>query len=77
MITVEFEDDETLITIMDQQGKHEDISALLYDDVCYIRQWNEQRQYFDVIQFTPEMYLQLMQSFKLPQGAFIMDVQEK
>jgi hypothetical protein len=77
MITVEFEDDETLITIMDQQGRHEDISALLYDDVCYIRQWNEQRQYFDVIQFTPEMYLQLMQSFKLPQGAFIMDVQEK
>ncbi len=77
MITVEFEDDETLITIMDQQGKHEDISALLYDDVCYIRQWNEQRQYFDVIQFSPQMYLQLMQSFKLPQGAFIMDVQEK
>lgn len=77
MITVEFEDDETLITIMDQQGRHEDISALLYDDVCYIRQWNEQRQYFDVIQFTPEMYLQLMQSFKLPQGAFIMDVQKK
>lgn len=77
MITVEFEDDETLITIMDQQGRHEDISALLYDDVCYIRQWNEQRQYFDVIQFSPEMYLQLMQSFKLPQGAFIMDVQKK
>ena len=77
MITVEFEDDETLITIMDQQGRHEDISALLYDDVCYIRQWNEQRQYFDVIQFSPEMYVQLMQSFKLPQGAFIMDVQKK
>ena len=77
MITVEFEDDETLITIMDQQGRHEDISALLYDDVCYIRQWNEQRQYFVVIQFSPEMYLQLMQSFKLPQGAFIMDVQKK
>ena len=77
MITVEFEDDETCITIMDQSGEMEDVNALLYQEVCYIRQWNESRQWFDVISLTPRMYLQLMQSFKLPEGAFIMDVQNK
>tara|TARA_R110000796_G_scaffold153732_2_gene270326 strand:- start:896 stop:1132 length:237 start_codon:yes stop_codon:yes gene_type:complete len=74
MITVEFDHDETLITIMDREGKQEDVSALLYDDVCYIRQWNEEKQWFDLICLTPAMYLQLMKSFKLPEGAFIMDV---
>jgi hypothetical protein len=41
MITVEFDLDETCITILDNTGELEDVSALLYDDYCHIRQWNE------------------------------------
>jgi len=74
MITVEFEDDETLITIMDRTGGQEDVSALLYEDICYIRQWSEKRQGFDIIALTPSMYFQLMESFQLPEGSFIMDI---
>ena len=76
MITVEFDHDETLLTIMDREGHHEDVSALLYDEVCYIRQWNEKKDWFDVIVLSPEMYLQLMKSFQLPEGAYVISDQK-
>ena len=70
MFTIEFEDDETLITIMDNSGELEDVSALLYDDYCHFRQWNEKRQRFDVITLKPEMYLKLMKAWNLEEGTY-------
>ena len=70
MFTVEMEDDETCITIMDNSGHLEDVSALLYDDFCHIRQWNEKTKLFDVITFTPEMYLKLMKAWDAPAGTY-------
>jgi len=77
MITVEFEDDETCITVIDNTGDLEDIQALLYDDYCHIRQWNEKNQMFDVITFTPEMYFKLMKAWNLPQGTYILEKKPK
>ena len=65
MITIEFDMDETMITIMDDTGELEDVQALLYDDYCHFRQWNEKLGRFDVISLKPEMYLKLMKSFTL------------
>lgn len=73
MITIEFEDDETCITIIDNTGGLEDIQALLYDDYCHIRQWNEKNQMFDVVTLTPEMYFKLMRAWNLPQGTYILE----
>lgn len=70
MFTIEFDLDETLITIMDNTGELEDVSALLYDDYCHLRQWNEKRQRFDVITLKPEMYLKLMKAFNLGEGTY-------
>jgi hypothetical protein len=70
MFTIEFDMDETLITVMDNSGELEDVGALLYDDYCHIRQWNEKKQMFDVITMTPEMYLKLMKAFNLEEGAY-------
>jgi len=70
MFTVEFDMDETLITILDKTGELEDVSALLYDDYCHLRQWNEKRQRFDVITLKPEMYLMLMKSFNASEGTY-------
>lgn len=70
MITIEFDMDETLITIMDNTGELEDVQALLYDDYCHFRQWNEKRQRFDVITMQPEMYLKLMKAFNLSEGTY-------
>ena len=70
MITIEFDMDETLITIMDNTGELEDVSALLYDDYCHLRQWNEKLNKFDVITLKPEMYLKLMKAFNLSEGTY-------
>lgn len=70
MITIEFDMDETMITVMDNTGELDDVQALLYDDYCHIRQWNEKTQRFDVITMKPEMYLKLMKAFNLGEGAY-------
>ena len=72
MMTVEFDLDETCITVLDQSGELEDVQALLYDDYCHIRQWNEKTKMFDVITLTPEMYLKLMRAFNLPEGTYVL-----
>lgn len=72
MFTVEFDEDETSITILDDTGELEDIQVLLYDDYCFIRQWNEKAQRFDLVSMKAEMYLKLMQAWSLPEGAYIL-----
>ena len=72
MFTVEFDEDETAITILDDTGELEDIQVLLYDDYCFIRQWNEKAQRFDLVSMKAEMYLKLMQAWSLPEGAYLL-----
>ena len=77
MITIEFDMDETLITIMDDTGELEDVGALLYEDYCHLRQWNEKLQRYDVITLKPEMYLKLMKSFNLSEGTYTLEINPK
>ena len=73
MFTIEFDDDETLITVMDSTGELEDVSALLYDDYCHFRQWDDRLQRFHVITLTPDMYFKLMSAWQLPQGSYMLN----
>lgn len=77
MFTIEFDDDETLITILDMSGELEDVSILLYDDYCHIRQWNEKKQMFDVVTMKAEMYYKLMKAWKLPEGTYVLEIHNK
>lgn len=77
MITIEFDMDETMITIMDDTGELEDVGALLYDDYCHLRQWNEKLNRYDVITLKPEMYLKLMKSFNLGEGTYTLEINPK
>lgn len=76
MFTIEMDFDETAITILDPWGKEEDVQVLLYDDIIYMRQWDEDLNRFRVITMSPPMYYQLMHSFKLPEGSYIIDTGE-
>jgi hypothetical protein len=77
MFTIEFDEDETLITILDRGDELEDVSVLMYDDYCHIRQWNEKQQMFDVCTLTAEMYLELMKAWKLSEGAYYLEMVKK
>lgn len=70
MFTIEMDWDETAITILDEKGEYEDLQVIMYEDVCYIRQYFEETDRFSLISVSPEMMYALMKSFQLPQGAY-------
>ena len=72
MFTVEFEDDETSITIMDNTDQVEDVKVLLYEDYCHIAQWNERKQEFESVMLTSDMYLKLMAAWQSPEGTYVL-----
>ena len=70
MFTIEMDWDETAITILDDEGQYEDLQVIMYEDIVYIRQWNEDLDRFSMIAVSPAMMLALQTSFKLPSGAY-------
>lgn len=71
MFTVEMDHDEIEITVLDDGGRFEDVKVFSYDEVVYIRQFNEKKNKWDLIQMTPEMYAELMTAWQTPEGSFI------
>tara|TARA_B110000977_G_C10801327_1_gene386411 strand:- start:318 stop:563 length:246 start_codon:yes stop_codon:yes gene_type:complete len=70
MFTIEMDWDETAITILDTSAQHEDLQVIMYDDIVYIRQWEDDIGHYNYIVVTPAMMLALQTSFKLPVGAY-------
>jgi hypothetical protein len=77
LFTIEMDWDETAITILDRTGEQEDLEVIMYDDVCYIRQWDEDIQRHHLIVVSPEMMLALHRAFNLPQGAYLLKTGER
>lgn len=77
MYTVEMDLDEIEITVLDDSGRYEDVKVFSYDDVVYIRQFNEKRNKWDLIQMSPEMYAELMTAWQSPEGAFVTNLNRK
>jgi len=71
MYTVEMDLDEIEITVLDDSGRFDDVKVFSYDDIVYIRQFNETINKWDLIQMSPEMYTELMQAWKSPEGSFV------
>lgn len=76
MFTIEMDWDETAITLLDPEGKEEDLEVLMYDDIIYIRQWDEDINRFRMLTASPHQFMQLMHAFKLPEGAYKIDTGE-
>ena len=74
MFTIEFDLDEFLITLLDDSAIYEDVSVFLYDDIVYIRQWDEDKQIHNVVQMSAKMFEELQQSMHKPEGAYFMDI---
>ena len=70
MFTVEMDFDEIEITVLDDDGKQEDVKVFSYDDLVYIRQWVEKTNTYQVISLSPDMYVELMEAYQKPQGAY-------
>jgi hypothetical protein len=70
MFTIEMDFDEISITILDDSGQHEDMQTFIYDDIVYIKQWNEEANKFNVIAITPKMFHEMIASIDQTEGAY-------
>jgi len=77
MFTVEMDHDEIEITVLDDKDRFEDVKVFSYEDIVYIRQFNEQYNKWDLIQMTPEMYVELMTAYHKPSGAYLTHIKRR
>lgn len=70
MFTNEFEWDATVTTILDESGQNEDVQVLIEDHGCFIRQYNEPLDRYDVISLTHEMFAEFLMAMKSKEGAY-------
>ena len=77
MFTVEMDFDEMEITVLDDSGRFEDVKVFSYDEIVYIRQFNEKKNAWDLIQMTPQMYAELMTAWQSPEGSYITNLTRK
>ena len=71
MYSVEFDHDEVLITLVDDTADCEDVVINSFDDIVYIRQWDEELNRMQAIVLTPEMWEELMSAIHSHEGVFI------
>jgi hypothetical protein len=77
MFTVEMDHDEIAIVILDDRGVHQDVEVFLYEDIVYIRQWNEEIDRYKTIQMSVEMFESFQAALNSPEGAFIIRKQNE
>jgi hypothetical protein len=70
MFTIEMDWDETAITILDQDANYEDVQFIIYDDIVYIRQWDDDIERFNTIAMSPNMFDDFRTSLNLPVGSY-------
>jgi len=70
MFTVEFDYEDIEITIMDNYGLYEDIKINAFEEVVFIRQWNEELERHNAIVISPEMWEDLIAAMNKPEGVF-------
>ena len=70
MFSVEFDHDEVCITVMDERGNYEDVIVNSFDDIVYIRQYNEELDKVTCIAISPDMWEELIAAIQSPEGLF-------
>ena len=70
MFSVEFDHDEICITVMDDSGNHSDLIVNSFDDLVYIRQFDEETNTDNIIEISPEMWEELITSIHSQEGFY-------
>ena len=71
MFSVEHCFDNTTVTVLDDGGEQEDVAAILFDDLVYIRQYVEDTDLASVITMTPKMFEELITAWNESDGSYI------
>ena len=73
MFTVETEWDHTKVVIMDDAGKHNDMTVRFSEDGVYMSQWYEDENRYHTVWVSNKMVAELILSLKSNDGTFTVD----
>jgi hypothetical protein len=71
MFSIEDEFDHTLITIVDNENKREDVQVIMDQHAVFLRQYNEKTHLYEVIELSPAMFQELLVSMKSKAGVYV------
>lgn len=71
MFTVEYDFDNVEIIVLDDTDHHEDLKIDSYDDIVYIRQWDEDKNDYVTISINPQMWEELMEAMNKGEGSYV------
>ncbi len=71
MFTIEMDYDEITITLLDDTGSYADVIINSFDDIVYIRQFEEEDGAPQAVALSPQMWEELIAAIHSPEGAFL------
>jgi len=69
--TIEHVFKESVITVLDDTGQLEDVEVILDEDGLFIRQWNNELDRYEVIEFNNQQFKELVTALGLPEGTYV------
>lgn len=70
MFTNEINFDETLTVVMDDTANFEDVHLIITDDEVFIRQWDENRERYEVVVMTHKMFYEMREALIRKEGVY-------
>ena len=71
MYTVEFDWDEITVTLLDDNGNHPDVIVNSFDDIVYIRQYDEELNRWNIVDMSPKQWEEFIAAIHSHEGAFV------
>jgi len=69
--TIEHVFKESIVTVLDDTGKLEDIEVILDEDGLFIRQWSNELDRYELIEFNNQQFKELVTALGLPEGTYV------
>jgi hypothetical protein len=73
--TNEIDFDETITTVIDDDGLYEDVQLFIDDTDVYLKQWNEELDRYDIICMSPKMWLEIQRAMTTTEGMFRLELE--
>lgn len=71
MFTVEYEDESSIVTVLDDHGGVDDIQIIIDEDYVWFRQINEENDNIDLICMTIGMFEEFLAALDQTKGSYI------
>lgn len=77
MFQNEIEWSESITTVLDNDNIFEDLQLIISDNGVFIRQWNENLQFYHVIEMSHEMFVELQTALECGEGIFQLEKEDE